>query len=336
MLPSAGAESAGGRLVLKQVLAETLLDDWKIRDYEAMRDDVSRTSKFEAAIKRRLADTGGQAVVADIGTGSFALLAIMAARAGAKRVYAVERNHAAAERAKETVERAGLKGQIEVIEGDALKIELPERVDLVVSELIGSIATQEGVEPIIRDAQRRHLKPGGSTLLKPAACQQMIPARCQTCVAPVSYRDHKWVAFKKGVQSRGKPEPESIRPLRLLSDTKDLDFLAPPQFLEDFNYCADESVAAVRAEDRRLQFTLSPDVREAASRFSGFALWTRVVVDDVDVVEVGGQKSHWAYVVALMSPDPVQLTVPGTIELRTLADYTATPVRYTFEADVPV
>ena len=57
--------------------------------YAAMRDDESRTPIFEAAIKKRLAGTDDQVVV-DIGTGPYALLAIMAARAGAKRVYAIE------------------------------------------------------------------------------------------------------------------------------------------------------------------------------------------------------------------------------------------------------
>lgn len=49
-----------------------------------MRDDVPRTSKFAAAIQRRLSSFPAATVV-DIGTGPFALLAIIAARAGAKK-----------------------------------------------------------------------------------------------------------------------------------------------------------------------------------------------------------------------------------------------------------
>jgi len=322
-------EQPQSRLRLRQVIAETLLDDWKIRDYEAMRDDTARTSRFEAVIKRRLAGTDGQATVVDIGTGSFALLAIMAARAGAKKVYAIERNHAAAERATETVLRAGLQDKVTVIEGDSMMVELPERVDVVVSELIGSIATQEGVEAIIRDASRRFLKPQSNADRRP----QMIPERCQTCIAPVEYRDHDWYQWKRGVQSRGKAEPGSLRPLRLQSDTQDLDFLAEPQLLEDFDYSA--AASAELTQTRTISFDVPAS--SAPRKFSGFALWTRVVVDSEDVVEVSGKKSHWAYVVALMSEKPIALAAHGgLIKLQSKADYASLPVRYELDAELPV
>merc|ERR1719343_898986 len=118
-----------------------------------MRDDGPRTEAYRAAINARLGAMPG-AVVVDIGTGALALLAIMAARAGAKKVYAIEINPGAAKLAREAVARQ----QIEVIEGNSMEVELPERADLIVSELIGSIATQEGVEPIIKDAEKRFLK----------------------------------------------------------------------------------------------------------------------------------------------------------------------------------
>lgn len=325
----AGAEAEPQRF--SQVIAETLLDDWKIRDYQAMRDDMARTSKFEAAIKRRLQGTEGKATVVDIGTGSFALLAIMAARAGAKKVYAIEKNKKAAERAQETVQMAGLQDKIQIIEGDSMEVALPERVDLVVSELIGSIATQEGVEPIIRDAARRFLKPRAEGDGRP----QMIPARCQTCVAPVDYKDHEWYQWKKGVQSRGQAEPGSLRPLRLPSETQDIVFLAQPQLLEDFDYS--RAAESERTEARTVDFLVGGGEAAGRRRFSGFALWTRVVVDEAqeDVIEVAGQKSHWAYVVALMSERPVPLAAgPVRIRLRSSADYAALPVRYTLDAEL--
>ena len=61
-----------------------------MKDYEAMRDDAPRTSRFARAIARRLQQRQAQTVL-DIGTGPFALLAVIAARAGAKKVYAIEK-----------------------------------------------------------------------------------------------------------------------------------------------------------------------------------------------------------------------------------------------------
>jgi len=333
-LSGLGAHSSpaleGSTVSLKQVISENGLEDWKLKDYEAMRDDGPRTSRFEAAIMRRLKGQEGQATVVDIGTGSFALLAVIAAKAGAKKVYAIEKNPDAAKQAKETVEKAGLQNMIQIIEGDSMKVDLPERVDFVVSELIGSIATQEGVEPIIRDAGQRFVKrkvEGGESM-----CSQMIPARCQTLIAPVKYTEHRIMSFagKRGVMSRGKPEDGTLRPLRLRSKTRDLNFLAEPQILEDFDYCN----PGPRQTERQMIFNIPKEVANEAKDFSGFAMWTKVVVDDVDSIDVKTQKvtSHWAYVVALMAPVPIPIAAPGSVQLTASIDYERSPVRYTLDA----
>ena len=57
--------------------------------YKAMRDDPRRTPKFAKAIRSRLAELK-DAVVLDLGTGPFCVLALIAATAGAKKVYAVD------------------------------------------------------------------------------------------------------------------------------------------------------------------------------------------------------------------------------------------------------
>eukprot|EP00434_Breviolum_minutum_P003712 symbB.v1.2.003267.t1/scaffold117.1/size318901/6 len=314
----------------EEVIAESGLEDWSVKDYEAMRDDVPRTSKFEAAIRRRLAQQP-QATVLDIGTGPFALLAVIAAKAGAKKVYAIEKNPEAAAMAKETVERDGWKDVIEIIQGDSMKVELPEQVDLVVSELIGSIATQEGVEPIIRDARRRFLKESNGS--QGGSCG-MIPARCQTCIVPVLYKGRsflqRFTAPFDGVRSRGKSTEGSTPPLRIKSaDEGNLDFLAEPQVLEDFDYCA--AANSPKQQKSTLEFPIKEE-----GTWSGFAMWTRVVVDDQDVIEVRGQPdSHWAYVVALMTRSPVSVD-PGVIRLVSEIDYAASPVSYSFTAEADI
>eukprot|EP00446_Apocalathium_sp_SHHI-4_P011697 CAMPEP_0177201456 /NCGR_PEP_ID=MMETSP0367-20130122/26758_1 /TAXON_ID=447022 ORGANISM="Scrippsiella hangoei-like, Strain SHHI-4" /NCGR_SAMPLE_ID=MMETSP0367 /ASSEMBLY_ACC=CAM_ASM_000362 /LENGTH=396 /DNA_ID=CAMNT_0018649955 /DNA_START=58 /DNA_END=1248 /DNA_ORIENTATION=+ len=335
---AAWAENApapsGGTLHIKRVIAESGLEDWSYAEYEAMRDDEPRTKAYEAAIGKRLKGMqGGGTVVVDIGTGALALLAIMAAKAGATKVYAIEINPEAAQNARETVKKEKLDKIIEVITGDSMKVDLPEKVDLIVSELIGSIATQEGVEPIIKDAEKRFLKeaPGSS-------CPNMIPLRVQTLVAPIKYTEHRIMSFaaKRGVMSRGKAADGTLRPLRLRSKTKDLVFLSDPQVLESFEFCQPGATKAV--EERSLRFDISKKKADDAKDFSGFAMWTRLVVDEENVVDVQTQKvtSHWAYVVALMDDKPIALVAPGTIELKGSVDYSAKPVRYTLEAELPV
>jgi len=63
--------------------------------YKAMMDDPSRTPLFEKAIIQRLnAAPGGpeSMTVLDLGSGPYALFAIIPAQAGAGKVYALEAN----------------------------------------------------------------------------------------------------------------------------------------------------------------------------------------------------------------------------------------------------
>ena len=154
--------------------------------YAAMRDDVRRTPLFEEAIKQRLAKAPrGTLTVLDVGTGPYALLALAAARAGAKKVYTIEANGEAARRARDAIRKASdvRYGTIEVIEGFSTTVQLPEKVDVLVAEIAGSIASEEGAIATIRDAQHRLVKrPGDPT--------SYIPYACQTLGAPASYALH--------------------------------------------------------------------------------------------------------------------------------------------------
>ena len=154
--------------------------------YAAMRDDVRRTPLFEEAIKRRLAKAPrGTLTVLDVGTGPYALLALAAARAGAKKVYTIEANAEAASRARAAIKKASdvPTGTIQVIEGFSTSIDLPEKVDVLVAEIAGSIASEEGAIATIRDAQSRLVK-------QPGDPSSYIPYACQTIGAPASYALH--------------------------------------------------------------------------------------------------------------------------------------------------
>ena len=75
----------------------------------------------------------------DIGTGPFAVLALIAARAGAKKVYAIEAQPKAAALARSAIKKARdvPDGVITVLEGFSTELTLPEKADLVVAEIIG-------------------------------------------------------------------------------------------------------------------------------------------------------------------------------------------------------
>jgi type I protein arginine methyltransferase len=121
-----------------------------------MLEDRVRTSAFLAALEEVVeADD----VVVDIGTGT-GVLAAGAARAGARHVYAVEATPIA--RHARAVFRANeLEDRVTLVEGWSTRVTLPERADLVVAEILGSEALEERMLPVLLDARRRLLKPGG-------------------------------------------------------------------------------------------------------------------------------------------------------------------------------
>jgi tetratricopeptide (TPR) repeat protein len=113
--------------------------------------------------------------VFEIGTGS-GLLAMMAAKLGAKRVTTCEAEQVIAEVAQQIVADNGYERLVTVIpkrSGDIIVGEdFPERADILVSEILSSELLGENVLPSIEDAKRRFLKPGGTII--PAKASIMI------------------------------------------------------------------------------------------------------------------------------------------------------------------
>ena len=97
-------------------------------------------------------------VVLDIGTGS-GVLAVAAARAGARRVYAVEATDIA-EVAERVFAANGVEDTVTLVAGWSRQIELPEPADLLVAEIIGNEPFEEEILETTLDARRRLLKPG--------------------------------------------------------------------------------------------------------------------------------------------------------------------------------
>ncbi|HUL86099.1 MAG TPA: 50S ribosomal protein L11 methyltransferase [Actinomycetota bacterium] len=98
-------------------------------------------------------------VVLDVGAGT-GILSLFAAHAGATRVYAVERTTVAV-LAQALIDVNGYAEIVRVIHGDVMDIELPERVDVIVSEWLGGFGIDEGMLPPVIAARDRWLKPGG-------------------------------------------------------------------------------------------------------------------------------------------------------------------------------
>jgi SAM-dependent methyltransferase len=131
----------------------------EIEVHRTMICDRVRTDAFRQAIDAVIRPGD---VVLDVGAGT-GILSLFAARAGAARVYAVERTTVAV-LARELAEANGAGDIVHVIQGDIMDVELPEHVDVIVSEWLGGFGIDEGMLVPVIAARDRWLKPGGKMI----------------------------------------------------------------------------------------------------------------------------------------------------------------------------
>ncbi|CAG0894019.1 unnamed protein product [Darwinula stevensoni] len=135
-----------------------------------MMQDYVRTSTYQKAMLSNAADFKGK-VVLDVGAGS-GILSFFAIQAGAHRVYAVEAS-SMAKHAQELVKANKLGDKIIVIAGKIEEIDLPEEVDVIISEPMGYMLYNERMLETYLHA-KKWLKRGG----------KMFPTRGDLHVAP--------------------------------------------------------------------------------------------------------------------------------------------------------
>jgi len=200
----------------------TNYNDYSISNYGTMIEDKRRTSPFVEALRDAIKP--GSAVL-DIGTGT-GIFSFLACQFGAARVYAVEPDAKALEVAKRCA--AGIPGsdRITWVQDLSTKIDLPERVDLVVGDLHGILPFFKGNIESMADAHTRHLKPGGR-LIPVRDLLYAVPAH-----APEEYRqvESPWRENDYGLDFgaatpyvinrwwRARPEP--VNPEQMLATAK--------------------------------------------------------------------------------------------------------------------
>lgn len=129
------------------------LDADVVRQHIAMLDDRGRTTSFINAVKATVRPGD---IVLEIGTGT-GVLAVAAARAGARRVYAVEAANMAPW-ARRIFQASGVADHVTMVRGWADEVTLPERADVLIAELIGDDPLGEGIIWTTRDARCRLLR----------------------------------------------------------------------------------------------------------------------------------------------------------------------------------
>jgi protein arginine N-methyltransferase 1 len=279
-----------------------------VETHRIMLSDSPRVRAYRSALehhRRRI--SGG--VVLDVGCGT-GLLACLAARLGARKVFAVEPSGIAVY-AQRVAERNGLDGVVQIINKrieDVLHSEA-EPVDVIVSEWMGFHLLHEGMLPsVLRGARDRFLKRGGL----------MLPQRARVWCAPVDMQEwadrhlHFWEDVC-GLDMSALIEPAVQRALStpLITDVNPSQLLAEP-------LCAKEiDLHACTPQDAQLVDRLLPFEAAREGYCHGFCVWFDVDFASVQESEPlllstspSSEKTHWQQSVVLLSS--VLLASPGS------------------------
>ena len=204
-----------------------------------MINDAGRNDAYQAAIEQIVRKDD---IVLDIGTGS-GLLAMMAARAGARKIIACERLVPMADMARRIVARNGYADVITVLTKQSNQLvvgeDLPEPASVVISEILDVTLIGEGVVPALRHATRHLMRPDARVI--PASGRvwgALIEWPSERAINPV--REICGFDFSDFDLFRNPnlhvPFDEQRETHRVLSDPfpiADYDFRNPPDFSED-------------------------------------------------------------------------------------------------------
>ena len=146
---------------------------------EMMLADKVRVDAYQAAIERHVREGD---VVIDLGTGTGILAFLAAARLPAK-VYAID--HSTMLDVATKVRDANGLTRVELLKVNSRKLDLPEKVDVIIQEQMGHALFDEQMVLNVVDLRDRLLKPGG----------RILPARFDLFLDPVQLKDEYAVPF---------------------------------------------------------------------------------------------------------------------------------------------
>jgi protein arginine N-methyltransferase 1 len=254
--------------------------------YAAMIAFKSRTSAYARGLEAQV--TPGS-VVLDIGAGT-GILSLLACRAGASKVYAVESDNII-QLARETAADNGFSSRIEFVQGLTTEIDLPEKVDGIVCDIHGVLPLNGKSVVSILDARDRFLKPGGWILparetmwaalsCSPSLHDSLINAWDTEYGFDFARARLKAVNSVRGV--RLKPEDLLVEPQRWATlDYKNLD---GPSVKGDLSWLIERNATAhgvcmwyVAETDPASRFTNSPAASEPYAYRHAFFPWPEAV-----------------------------------------------------------
>jgi len=290
-----------------RVLRSSLVPAWHI----PMINDHERNDAYDQALQKAVLPGD---IVLEIGTGS-ALVAMMAARAGAGHVYTCELNPSLAEAAMRTVKRNKMDDKVSVIHRKSTDMtvpgDMPEKADVFVSELINVGMLAPEMLKVLRHARETLVKPGGKVIPAASTIHAML-IQCDSLkpIYPVGMLNGFDMSEMDAFRSPGYCQIDlAAEPHRRLSDDVSPLYF---DFTRDMPECGEE-IIEIEAK--------------AIGMCHGIAFWFDLHMFD-DVLYQSGSRNrqnHWKQAMEFFD-EPVHV-VPGQI-VRVAACWDSTRISF--------
>ncbi len=242
----------------------------------------------------------------DIGTGARMPLSMMVLRGGAAHVDAIEGNATTYRRAAAFRDSlaASTKDRIRLHLGLSTDIELDQCGDALIHEVIGTVASSEGMVHCIADAQERLLVAGA----------RIIPERVATILVPASRPPIRprsaiasWIATGESGLDRGRGVQIVFNP------SKRVRLSSTPVVVEQY----DCSAGAPPLRSQMVQDTCHTIAMERDGWFSGFLLGCHIVTHaGIPAIDALNQLTNWGQMYAQMVERPVRVAKGETTHVE--------------------
>ncbi|XP_051260137.1 protein arginine N-methyltransferase 2 [Dicentrarchus labrax] len=288
-----------------------------LRLHLEMLSDKSRTEAYRQVILSNCASLRNK-VVMDLGCGTGIISLFCAQLAQPSVVYAVEAS-SMAEYTRQLVKQNGCEEVVTVLQGRAEEIELPEQVDVLVSEWMGNCLLFEFMVESVLLARDRWLKEGG-VIWPSSAALTLVPCQAD------SYYAEKMAFWER-------PYGLDFTPLQPLAQQE---FFTKPKFshLIEPNDCLTAPCDVLNLDMYTLQVQDLEEIKgqfhfcvEKSGVLHGFTAWFTVHFESLETggaaVELNtgpnSEPTHWKQTLFMLDR-PVSVyagdSISGTIVLR--------------------
>jgi type I protein arginine methyltransferase len=197
---------------------------------------ISDSARFEAYAKALSLCVRHGSVVAEIGCGP-GVIALLACQAGAKRVYAIEIEDII-DVARQVAAANGFADRIQFFQNDSRKVQLPGRVDVIVSDIRGVLPFFNGALSSLQDAKKRFLTPNGVMIPR----RDVVKAAITECEEVYSELVAPWSTCVPGTELSipRRLELNTVHGVRIKSEQ----LMSDPQELCTLDYMGDPGLNA--------------------------------------------------------------------------------------------